>query len=498
MERVILILTMLLYFLALVLIGIFSRQESHSIDGYYAAGKKLRFWIVSFSTNATGESSWLLLGLTGMGYAFGLHAAWVILGEVLGVGISWFFMSRPFKVFTDKYNSITVPDYLEDRFADTRHVIRWISSIILITMVTCYIAAQLNACGKTFNSFLGMDFKTGAILGLGIVLFYSVVGGLKAVARADFMHGLLMLLGLIALPAMAVAHCGGLGDMFSALARIDPSLLRFSGREGFSLQSVYRIAGFIGIGLAFMGSPQLFVRFIAARNQTELIYGKWVAIAFILIIDIGAVLAGMAGRVLFEGLADQETIMPTISTELFPSFITGLFIAIVLAAILSTADSLLILLSSAVVRDVYQKIINPEVSHRTVVFWGKLMTVIVGVAALVFAVSESKLSELIFWFVVFAWSGIGAAFCPVMIMSLFWKGTTRAGAVAGMCSGFLITLAWVIYFDKGTALLDMMAVPGFFGALAVIWLVSLFTKPPEKAEEEHEYVKEAVKSYRIG
>ena len=150
------------------------------------------------------------------------------------------------------------------------------------------------------------------------------------------------------------------------------------------------------------------------------------------------------------------------------------------------------------IRDVYQKIINPEVSQRRVVFWGKMMTVIVGVGALVFAVSESKLSELIFWFVVFAWSGIGAAFCPMMIMSLFWKGTTKAGAVAGMCSGFLITLAWVLYFEKGTALLDMMAVPGFFGALAVIWLVSLFTMPPEKAAEEHAYVKEAVRSYRIG
>lgn len=497
MERAVLILSMVLYFLALVLIGILSRQESHSIDGYYAAGKKLRFWIVSFSTNATGESSWLLLGLTGMGYAFGLHAAWVILGEALGVAVSWFLMSRPFKVFTDRYDSITVPDYLEDRFADTRHVIRWISSIILVTMVTSYIAAQLNACGKTFSSFLGMDFTTGAIIGLGIILFYSVVGGLKAVARADFMHGLLMLLGLIALPAMAVARCGGLEEMFSALERIDPNLLHFSGAGGFSIQSVYKIAGFIGIGLAFMGSPQLFVRFIAARNQTELIYGKWVAIAFVLIIDIGAVLAGMAGRVLFDGLADQETIMPTISTELFPAFVTGLFIAIVLAAILSTADSLLILLSSAVIRDVYQKIINPEVSQRTAVFWGKMMTVIVGVAALVIAVSESKLSELIFWFVVFAWSGIGAAFCPVMIMSLFWKRTTKAGAVAGMCSGFLITLAWVLYFDKGTALLDMMAVPGFFGALAVVWLVSLFTKPPEKAAQEHEYVKEKVKGYRI-
>lgn len=493
MERVILILTMALYFLVLVLIGIFSRQESGSVDGYYAAGKKLRFWIVSFSTNATGESSWLLLGLTGMGYAVGVHAFWVIAGEALGVALSWFYMARRFKVYTDRYDSITVPDFLEDRFEDNRHVLRIISSVILITMVTSYIAAQLTATGKAFKSFLQIDFLTGTIIGLGIILFYTVVGGLKAVARADFMHGLLMLLGLLALPIMAMAHCGGFGGMLSALASIDPDLLELSGAQGYTLAGVISIVSFLGVGLAFMGSPQLFVRFIAARNQTELIYGKWIAVAFILIVDIGAVLTGMAGRVLFGGLADQELIMPTVSTELFPAFVTGIFIAIVLAAIISTADSLLILLSSAVIRDVYQKIFRPQATQKRVVFLGKLITVAVGVAAFWFSLVESR---LIFWFVLFAWSGIGCAFCPVVICSLFWKGTTKAGAIAGMTSGFAITVLWAIFFKGPTNLYEM--VPGFFGALVVIWLVSLFTKPPEKAAEEHGYVKEAVRSYRVG
>ena len=200
----------------------------------------------------------------------------------------------------------------------------------------------------------------------------------------------------------------------------------------------------------------------------------------------------MAGRVLFPGLEDQELIMPTIASELFPAFVTGTFIAIVLAAIISTVDSLLILLSSAVIRDVYQKILNPFASQKRIVFLGKLMTVVVGLAAFWFSLSESR---LIFWFVLFAWSGVGCAFCPVIILSLFWKRTTRAGAIAGMCSGFLITIIWAIFFKESTNLYEM--VPGFLGAILVTVAVSLFTAPPEKAAFEHQSVIDTVKNYRI-
>ncbi|MBW7998125.1 MAG: sodium/proline symporter [Candidatus Glassbacteria bacterium] len=469
MEQAVLIITMILYFVALLLIGWLSRSDSDSLDGYYAAGHKLRYWVVSFSSSATGESGWLLLGLTGMGYAVGLHAVWVIIGETLGMGIGWFIMARPFKRLSSRYGSITMGDYLEDRFADTRHLLRIIGTVILIFMVSCYIAAQLTAIGKAFKVFLDIDFVTGTLIGLGIILFYTVVGGLKAVARADFFHGLLMLLGLVALPVVAIAAVGGFGPMLEALRGIDPLVLTISGKEGWTLAGVISIVGFLGVGLAFMGSPQLFVRFIAARNEDELRVGKWVAVAFILVVDTGAVLAGMAGRVLFDGLADQEFVMPMLAVELFPAWITGIFIAIVLAAIISTADSLMILLSSAVIRDLYQKVINPDAPQRRLVIWGKVMTVIVGVVAFFFSLSESR---LIFWFVLFAWSGIGCAYCPVVIMSLFSKRVNLAGAVAGMVSGFLITVVWAIWLKESTGLYEM--IPGFFGALAVIWVVSFF------------------------
>jgi sodium/proline symporter len=401
------------------------------------------------------DTSWLLLGLSGMGYVFGVHALWVMVGEVLGVAFAWIFMARRFKVYTDKYNSITVPDFLEDRFNDTRHIMRVISAIILLPMVTSYVAAQLMASGKAFKAFLGIDYVTGIIIGLIIILFYTVIGGITAVARADFFHGLLMLMGLIALPIVAIVHCGGFSPMVESLRSIDPNLLKLAGR------------------LAFMGSPQLFVRYLAARDQKELIYGKYVAILFIIIVDTGAVLTGMAGRVLFTSLKDQEDILPTIASELFPALFTGLFIAIVLAAIISTVDSLLILLSSSIIRDVYQKVFRPDAPQKRLVFMGKIITVIVGIAAFC----------------------IGAAFCPVMILSLFWKKMTKAGAIAGMCSGFLITMIWAIFFKSSTNLYEM--VPGFFGGIIIIVLVSLFTQPPQKAAQDLESVSETVKKYKV-
>ncbi|MBN1222413.1 MAG: sodium/proline symporter [Candidatus Aminicenantes bacterium] len=492
MTQLLLISAIVFYFLILVFIGIFSRKESDSVGGYYAAGKKLRYWIVSFSTNATGESSWLLLGLSGMGYAFGAHALWVMVGEVLGVAFAWIFMARRFKVYTDEYNSITVPDYLEDRFKDGRHTLRIISAVILLPMVTSYVAAQLTASGKAFKSFLHIDYVLGIVIGLVIILFYTVIGGITAVARADFFHGLLMLMGLILLPIVAIVHCGGFGPMVQALRSIDPNLLKLGGPRGFSTAGIVSIIGFLGVGLPFMGSPQLFVRYLAARDQKELIYGKYVAILFILIVDTGAVLTGMAGRALFSSLEDQEYILPTVASNLFPTVFTGLFIAIVLAAIISTVDSLLILLSSSIIRDVYQKIFRPDAPQKSLVLMGKIITIVVGIAAFWFSLSETR---LIFWFVLFAWSGIGAAFCPVMVLSLLWKGMTRAGAIAGMCSGFVITMTWAIFFKSATNLYEM--VPGFFGAIVVIILVSLFTQPPQGAARDLESVSETVAKYKI-
>jgi sodium/proline symporter len=478
------------YLLVLLGIGFWSTRESRTVAGYYVAGKKLPAWVIAFSSNATGESAWLLLGLTGMGYAVGVHAFWVILGEVLGVALAWAYVARPFKEYTDRYEAITVPDYLTARFHDTKHVFRFLSAVIVLSMVMAYTAAQLTASGKAFDSFLGTGYTEGVWIGLAIVLFYTTIGGFKAVAYSDFLQGVLMLGCLVTLPLVAIPAAGGFTETMSALEAVDPALLRPMGEFGLSLAGIISAFGFVAIGFAFLGSPQLLTRFMAARDQKQIVDGGLWAVLCVIGFDVGAVFAGMAGRVLFPGLADAETVLPEMSAALFPAFFTGIFLVVVLAAIMSTVDSLLILASSAVVRDVVQNVYRPDASERFLSVLGKGVTVVIGIVGLVFALTEVR---MIFYFVLFAWSGIASAFTPVVLCSLFWRRTTRAGAVAGMIAGFVAAVGWVVFFKEGFYDLYEM-IPGFAAGFLATIVVSLVTTPPEGAGEEMDRVRAALES----
>lgn len=476
------------YLLVLLAIGLWGSRESGDLKGYYVAGKRLPAWVIAFSSNATGESAWLLLGLTGMGYLVGVHAFWVILGEVLGVACAWIWVARPFKEYTDRYDAITVPDYLTERFRDTTHAFRWLSAVIIVSMVMAYVAAQLTASGKAFDAFLGTGYTAGVWIGLAIVLFYTTVGGFKAVAYSDFLQGVLMLGCLVSLPIVGIAAAGGWSEMLGALEAADPALLRPMGSYGASVAGVASAAGSVAIGLAFLGSPQLLTRFMAARDQRQIVDGGLWAVLCVIGFDVGAVFGGMAGRALFPGLLDHETILPAMSASLFPAFFTALFMVAVLAAIMSTVDSLLILASSVVVRDIVQKALGWDAGERTLSMLGKAVTVVVGGAAVVVALLEVR---LIFDFVLFAWSGIACAFTPVVLCSLFWRRTTRAGAIAGMVAGFTVTVVWVEAFKARFWDLYEM-IPGFAAGLLCCVLVSLATRADEQAAGELESVRETV------
>jgi sodium/proline symporter len=472
------------YLVVLLVIGWWSRAASGDVAGYYLAGKRLPSWVIAFSTNATGESAWLLLGLTGMGYLVGVHALWVVLGEVLGVALGWTLVALPFKEYTDRYGSITVPDYLESRFRDGARVFRVLSFVIIITMVTAYTSAQLTATGKAFSSFLGTSYVAGVLIGAAVILYYTSVGGFKAVAYSDLLQGLLMFFGLLILPFVGFAAAGGWSATMTRLREIDPALLQPLGPHGWSIEGGVAVVGFLGIGFAFLGAPQLLTRFMSARDRKEIVDGSLIAVLCIIVFDLGAVFAGMAGRALFPGLADPETILPTMSAELFPAVFTGIYLVIVLAASMSTVDSLLILASSAVVRDVVQQLFHPNLSERQLSFWGKLTTTAIGIVALSLAFAEVR---VLFWFILFAWSGLASAFTPVIVCSLFWKRTTRAGAIAGMAGGFLAAIGWVVFFkERFYDLYEML--PGFFVGLALTVGVSLLTRPPEGAAEENDDV----------
>lgn len=463
-----------LYFGALFAIGFLASKKIKGLKDYYVGGKKMNYWVVAFSARATGESSWLLLGLTGMGAMVGVKAFWVVVGEVLGVAIAWFLMAGRFKRLSDKYDSITIPDYLESHFKSKSSLLRIVAAGTLAVFVTIYVSAQIDATGAAFESFLGWNYYTGALVGFVIVVAYIFSGGFIAVAWSDVFQGLIILLGLVLLPVIAFQAIDNQADFVSGFGQIDPALLSIWGEGGPTLFNIMTIGGLAFIGLGFLGSPQVFVRFMSIKNETEINKGRWVAIAFTLITDSAAVLIGIVGRYIFtEAGQDPELIMgnaaqnvlPMLVDKTFSTVITGLFIAAVLSAIMSTVDSLLVVASSAVTRDYYQKIRRPDIDEKSLLRMSRMVTVGIALFALAIAliVSVTTPERTIFWFVIFGWSGIAGTFCPIIILSLFYKGCNEKGAIASMITGFL-----GIPFFKFVA----PSIPGvgiYFGELAELF-----------------------------
>ena len=466
------ILAVLIVYLGLLAAFAFwSRRETGTLSGFFLAGKKLPGWVVAFSTNATGESGWLLLGLTGMGYLVGMHAYWVVVGEIIGIALSWWLVSRRLKRLGDETDSITVPDVLTARFDDRLHLIRGIAVIIILAMVATYMTAQLVASGKAMSSFLDLDYRTGVIIGSAIVIGYTFVGGYKAVAYTDVLQGVLMLLGLILVPAAAIYAGDGWSSIVSNLAAQDPALVSMFSQTSQGVAGIVAAVSLLAIGLPFLGVPQLLIRYMSAKDDAEIRKARITSVIVLLIFTLGAVTAGVAGRALFPGLEDHERIFPTLSNQLFPPVIAGVLLVIVLSAIMSTADSLLLLASSAIVRDTIQKILGSKKSDHALAGYGKIVTILIGVIAIGFAIQEAR---FIFWFVLFAWSGLGAAFGPVILCLLYYKRTTRQGVIAGMLAGFLTSVIWVLQLKELTFGL-YEAVPGFAAGLLATWLVSRMT-----------------------
>ncbi len=493
------IIAIAIYASILLAIGYFASKKMHDIRDYFASGKKLGFFNVAFSARATGESAWLLIGLTGMGYALGAKAFWVVLGEMLGVGGAWLLMSRRFKRLTDRYDSITVPDYLESRFRDSGHWLRLIAGGSLVIFVPIYAGAQVFATGDAFNSFLGWDHLVGAAVGFAVVLLYITQGGFTAVVWSDVFQGSLMFLGLVTLPLVILAEAGGLTNITETLRSIDPHLLTAHGpgtegpsTGGWTTGTIFSIVGLAAIGIGFWGSPQVFVRYISMKNEKQIAPGATTALIWTLLADSGAVLVGVFGRAVFSSEqlgGDHEAILPTAALELLPAFFSGIFIAMVLSAIMSTIDSLLVVASSAGVRDYWQKTVHPNMSDETLVSLSRKVTVALSLVA--FAIGIGLLlrdpEKPLFWIIIFGWSGIAATFCPTMILSLFWSKLTSLGAKCAMIAGFVgvplfsfvvpkaLNNAGMEELSSYLVSLDVL-LPSFVIGFTVAVVVSLFDK----------------------
>lgn len=494
-----------LYVGVLFLIGIIASRRIKSMSDFYVGGKNIGYWAVAFSARATGESGWLLIGLTGMGALAGLSAYWVVLGEVLGVAVSWFLMAKRFKVKSDKYNSITVPDYLESHFKAKTHLLRKIAATVLSVFVIIYVSSQIDATGIAFESLLGMNYYLGALLGFVIVLAYIFIGGFVAVVWSDLFQGLLMFLGLILLPIVAWFYMDGGESLIDGLHAIDPALTNIWGGNEDVWMNVFTILGFSMIGLGFLGSPQVYVRFMAIKNESEIDKGRWVALIFTFLTDAAAVSIGLLARYLFtEAGQDPETVfgvgatdvLKLMTEEFLPLFLVAIYIAIVLSAIMSTIDSLLVIASSAITRDFYQKIFRPDLKDNELTGISRVVTLVMAIIALCLAMSMALISpdRQVFWVIIFGWSGIAATFCPVIILSLFWKGYSEKGAIASMISGFLCVPLFKfvfqemdtigVYFEK----LDVLA-PSFFIAMVIGVVVSKIYPPSNSLDQIENYDK---------
>ena len=470
-ESSIILTVVLGYLAAMILIGLAARPRTASKSDYYLAGRRLPYWVAAFSMNATGESAWLLLGLSGAAYTLGVSAFWIVAGETVGVWLSWRLVARRLNRVAAECDAVTVPDVLAGRLGDPHRLLRVSATLIILVMVLVYAAAQMLATGKAFESFLGWSYLTGVLAGGFVTILYTSFGGFRGVAYTDTAQALLMVFAVTAVPIAGLAATGGIGATGDALSAIDPSLLApvdFSG--GFAVWLLL-LASSLAVGLPFLGVPQLLVRYMAVSNQREIRRASNISVLVIFVLGAGAVSTGLVGRALVPSLEDAETIMPVLSEALFPPIITGLLVAAVLSAVMSTVSSLMNLASSALVGDLYHKMFRPDADQATLGRLGIPVTAAVGISGVLLAMNQDS---SIFDFVLFAWAGLGAAFGPTVLCMLWSSRTTWQGALAGMIGGFTTTVVWILFFKARFFNLYEM-VPGFIAGLVCAYAVSRLT-----------------------
>jgi SSS family transporter len=354
------------------------------------------------------------------------------------------------------------------------------------------VAAQIYATGQAFQDFLGWNWYVGVAVGFAVVVAYSTTGGFVAVVWSDVFQGALMFLGLVALPIVGFIYAGGIAPVMTGLSAIDPNLLDPMGGDGFTLVSIASCVGLLLIGLGFLGSPQIFVRFLALKSDKEVGKGAAVAIVWTLLADSGAVLTGLVGRHLMTQPGQNpetllgvgaEQVLPQVVELVLPAILVGLMIAIVLSAIMSTVDSLLVLAGSAVVRDVYQKVLRPDIPDDALVGLSRIATIALAFVALGIALAVTGPNQTVFWFVIFGWSGIAATFCPTVILSLFWRGFNTPGAIAAMVTGF-VAVPLFKFVPMGEAMAALGELPPSFVLSAAVGIaVSLVAGPGAQAAQ---------------
>jgi sodium/proline symporter len=468
------------YLLVVVLIGILSsRFASAGISEFFIGGRKMHRFVVALSAVVSGRSAWLLLGVTGMAYTMGAAAVWAVTGYIIAEMLLFLFYAQRLRRFSEKYDCLTVPDFFAARFGDKGGLLRILSVIIITIFMISYVSAQFVAGGKAFSASFQIEPWMGIIITAAIVLFYTMLGGFLAVSLTDVIQGIFMLMALILLPVLAIVDRGGLGQVLLELRQLDVSMV-----DPLAI-SVGGLIGFLGIGLGSPGNPHIIARYMSIVKAEQLRYSAVIGTTWNVLMAWGALFIGLVGRVYFPDVSllpgsDTENLYPVLAQQHLPPILFGMIIASIFAAIMSTADSQLLVAASALVRDLYQKYFSAdkEIQPNKLVIYSRIAVLILVIFALIAGLLAHR---QVFWLVLIAWAGLGAAFGPTSILALYWKGATRAGIIAGMVTGTVVTVIWYYTPFLKSSLYEL--VPAFLISLIATIIVSMKTKKPPRTDQ---------------
>jgi sodium/proline symporter len=431
------------------------------------------------SASASDMSGWLLLGLPGWTYASGLgEAGWIAIGLLIGTYCNWRFVAKRLREYTEKArNSLTISDFFENRFNDKSKILRILSAIIILVFFLIYTASGFVAGAKLFSTVFEMPYITALIVGVIVIVSYTFLGGFNAVSWTDFFQGSLMFIAIVFVPIFAFVALGGVMNSFDQINVANSNFISlFSYLDGSKL-SLITILSMMAWGLGYFGQPHILVRFMAIRSKADVKQARIIATTWTAISLVGAILVGMLGFVYLKtplSAAASETVFMVMINALFHPLVAGLMLAAILAAIMSTADSQLLVASSALTQDLYHVLLRRNASDKELVLASRLAVILIAILAALFAMDPNSNVLLL---VGYAWAGFGAAFGPAILLALSWKRMTRNGALAGMISGGVMVILWKNLTGGIFDIYELL--PAFIVATAAIIVVSLLDKQPE-------------------
>ncbi|AVP47435.1 sodium/proline symporter PutP [Bacillus cereus] len=476
MVKIEIMVSLAIYMAGMLYIGYWSYKKTSDLSDYMLGGRGLGPAVTALSAGASDMSGWMLMGLPGAMYATGLSSVWIAIGLLIGAYANYLIIAPRLRTYTEVANdSITIPDFLENRFKDRTKILRFVSAIVILVFFTFYASAGLVSGGRLFENSFNLDYKIGLFVTVGVVVAYTLFGGFLAVSWTDFVQGCIMFIALVLVPIVAFTDVGGVTETFNTIKQVDASHL-----DMFKGTTILGIISFLAWGLGYFGQPHIIVRFMAITSIKDLKTSRRIGIGWMTISIIGAMLTGLIGIAYYAKnnatLQDPEMVFVTFSNILFHSYITGFLLSAILASIMSSISSQLLVISSAVTEDFYKTFFRRNASDKELVFIGRLSVLVVAMIAVVLAYHPS---DTILTLVGYAWAGFGSAFGPAILLSLYWKRTNKWGVLAGMIVGAVVVIAWVQIPSLKAIMYEM--VPGFFCSLLTVIVVSLLTKEPVKA-----------------